>query len=273
MHNPMSRREPYPGTQAIRRAVSVLKAFSDERPERSLGELAAAVGLNKTTVYRALAALEREGFVQRSRDGDLYRLGPELIVLGARAMRGNDLRALSRSELDSLARLTGETATLEVVIEGEVMIMDEVKAPGLVGIHAEIGTRWPLHATSTGKAWLASVLESHGPGGLADAGLRPVLRQFTPHTLITLDQLLVDLERVLERGYATSYEELQPGYAAVAAAVRNHDNRAVGLISIGGPTGRVTKRRLAELGAIVKQHADRVSRMLGAPEPVVPVAV
>jgi len=75
----------YPGTQAVQRAVRVLKAVSAVRPERGLTELARAVGLNKTTAYRLLTALESEGLVERSPEGEGYRPGPELVALGSRA--------------------------------------------------------------------------------------------------------------------------------------------------------------------------------------------
>jgi IclR family transcriptional regulator, acetate operon repressor len=264
----MPRTEPYPGTQAIRRAVSLLKAFTDDRPERTLADLATSVGLNKTTAYRALAALEGEGLVQRSGEGDLYRLGPEMIVLGARAVRSSDLRAMTRGVLETLAREAGETVTLEVLVEGEVMILDEAKGPGFVGMHAEVGMRWPLHATSTGKALLAALLEIDGEAGLASAGLKKTLPMYTPRTLVVHAQLRADLQRAIERGFAVAYEELQPGYAAVGAAVRNHERRPVGAISIGGPTSRLTRRRVPELGALVRRHADGISALLGAPAAV-----
>src|SRR5262245_12218403 len=104
---------PYPGTQAVRRAVALLKAFTDEQPEWGLTELARALKLNKTTAYRLLTALEKEGFVARS-PADAYRLGPEAIALGGRALRSNDLRSVSHAELEWLAQITKETATLEV---------------------------------------------------------------------------------------------------------------------------------------------------------------
>ena len=54
----------YPGTQAVARALSLLKAFSDARPEWRLSELARAAHLHKATTHRLLAALppaERKG--------------------------------------------------------------------------------------------------------------------------------------------------------------------------------------------------------------------
>ena len=44
------------GTQSIRRAVALLEAFGDDRPAWNASDLAEAVGLNRTTVYRLLTA-------------------------------------------------------------------------------------------------------------------------------------------------------------------------------------------------------------------------
>src|SRR5574341_1438415 len=118
--------EPYPGTQAVLRAVALLKSFTDSRPELGLTELARAAGLNKTTVYRMLTALESAGMIVKNHETDLYRLGPEIIALAGRALRSNPLYLASRPELEALARKTGETATLEVLVGAETLTLDEV---------------------------------------------------------------------------------------------------------------------------------------------------
>jgi hypothetical protein len=74
--------ESYPGTQAVARAIALLKAFSDAQPEWTLNELAHATGLNKTTAFRLLSALEAEHLVMRNPLSGAYRLGMELIALG-----------------------------------------------------------------------------------------------------------------------------------------------------------------------------------------------
>ncbi|MFN3331171.1 MAG: helix-turn-helix domain-containing protein, partial [Caldilinea sp.] len=81
--------EIYPGTQSVARAIALLKAFSDAQPEWALNELAQATGLNKTTAFRLLAALEAERLVMRNPLSGGYRLGVELIAMGGTAMRSN----------------------------------------------------------------------------------------------------------------------------------------------------------------------------------------
>src|SRR3970282_1195809 len=149
----------YPGAQAVARAIAVLKAFTDSNPQLTLAEITRATRLNRATAYRLLAALEKEGWVARNKESEACRLGPEAITLGARALRANDLRSVSRAELEALAQAAGETATLEVLADGEVLILDEVHGHHLVGSTPSIGTRWPAHATSTGKVLLAHLPE------------------------------------------------------------------------------------------------------------------
>ena len=248
----------YPGTQAVARAVSLLKAFSDARRGWRLTDLARAAHLHKATAHRLLAALEREGMVTRDPAGEHYRLGPEAIALGARAARASDLRAIVGPELDALATSSGETATLELPVGDSMLILHEVPGRGLLGAVREIGTRWPLHATSTGKALLAL---------LPDTTRRDLvgtrLRRHTSRTIISASALDRELDRIRRRGYAVAAEELERGYVAVGAAVQDSAGRPVAAISLGGPRVRFPATRIALLGRQVRAAAERISQALG----------
>ena len=90
----------YPGTQAVVRAVRLLKACAGH-PAPRLGDLCRSQGLHKTTAYRLLSALESEGLLERT-DDDAYRLGPEMVALGNQALGAPQLREAARRELDAL---------------------------------------------------------------------------------------------------------------------------------------------------------------------------
>jgi DNA-binding IclR family transcriptional regulator len=258
--------KPYAGTQSVRRAIALLKVFSDERPDWGLTDIAREARLNKTTAYRLLTALEAEGMVVRSLEGEGWRLGAGAIAIGALALRANDLVTVARPELQALVRETGETATLEVLVGNEILILDGAEGPSLVGASTEIGTRWPAHATSTGKVLLADRRArrkvARGRNG-APRGARRRLRGFTPRTITDPARLESELTRAIDRGWATAVEELEEGYVAVGAPVRDHDGRAVAAISVGGPAARLTKARIPELARHVVRAADRISRHLG----------
>ncbi|MEX2259441.1 MAG: helix-turn-helix domain-containing protein, partial [Woeseia sp.] len=103
----------------------MLKLFTPERAEMTLAELSKAAGLNKTTTHRLLQALQSESLVERNAATSVYSLGPGLMALGVQALASSDLRKRVRPVLRSLARETGETATLEVPVEDSMLILDE----------------------------------------------------------------------------------------------------------------------------------------------------
>lgn len=250
--------EPYPGTQAVMRAIALLKAFTDEQPQLGLAELARIVGLNKTTTYRLLTALENQGLIARNPANDTYRLGPEVIALGGRALRASDLRSVSRAELEGLARTAGETATLEVLLGLDVLVLDEMSGAHLIGATHYIGARWPVHATSTGKVLLAFLPEAE-----LEAVLQQPLAQVTGQTLAAPELLRPALAQIRVSGYAIAIEELEVGFSAMAAPVRNHDGQVIAALSINGPSARLTPERLQEVAPQIVEAASRVSAQLG----------
>ena len=258
----MTKTQPYSGTQAVMRAISLLKAFTDTRPEWGLAELADAVGLNKTTAYRLLTALESEELLERRPETDAYRLGLGIITLGGCALRGNDLRTLCQPELKTLAAAAQETAALELLTGAEALILDEVTGDRVMSGGQAIGTRWPAYATSTGKAMLA-----HLPLAEVTAVLPASWPPLTPHTITHRDALLADLALTRARGYALADEELEIGLVAVGAPLLDFDGRVVAAISLAGPKTRLPDGRIAEIGLLVAAAARRISIHLGyAPE-------
>jgi DNA-binding IclR family transcriptional regulator len=247
----------YPGTQAVRRAMALLKAFDDDHPAWSLSELARAAGLNKTTAYRLLAALEREGLVGRAPD-ERYVLGPEIVVLGGRALRANNLRAVARPELERLAEAAGETASLEIRSGGEMLVIDEIAGGYLMSGVPDLGSRWPLHASSTGLAVLAYL-----PNETAAALLPRALPAITPATITNRTALRAELACVRERGYSVADETLEVGLVAIAAPIFDHDGRPIAALSIAGPRLRVTAECVPAFGERILIAARNVSANLG----------
>ena len=244
-----------PGTRAVVRAITVLKTMGRSPGAHGISELGSATGLSKATVFRLLGALETEGMVARDTSSGNYLLGPELINLGNLALSTTDLRSIAHDELVELSALTGETATLEVLVGTDVIILDEVKGRFLVGSMPEIGNRWAAHGTSTGKLLLALTPEGAAPARLA---------RLAPRTIVSRESLERELQRIRKHDYAIAVDELEPGLVALAAPIRNHTGRAVAALSINAPGARLTPRaRRSTLPALCRA-ANRISRRLGA---------
>ena len=240
------------GAQSALRAIRLLKLFTSERAEMTLAELSHAAGLNKTTTHRLLQALQSENLIERNSANNAYSLGPGLMALGVQALASNDLRRRVRPLLRALARDIGETATLEVPVENSMLILDEVAGGHVITAAGNIGTRWPLHATSTGKAWLA--FDDASIDRLGD-DLPPLTRR----TLTAKALFQPEFTRIRRCGYAVSVDELEDGFTAVATVIRGALGDVQGALSIGGPTQRLGPARRAEIGASLCKAAQRLT--------------
>ena len=239
------------GAQSVLRAIHLLKIFTVERAELRLSELCKLSGLNKATTHRLLQALLSEGMLERDTDSGKYRLGPVVVALGVQAMSFKNLRTEGRSLLRQLAAETGETATLEIPVEDSMLILDEISGGHRVAAGGNVGTRWAMHATSTGKAVVA----------FSDNGLARLPERLTPLTVKTItsrDALEEQLARIRRRGFAESVDELEDGFSGVGTVIRNASGDILAAMSICGPTHRLTDSRRANLGAMLCAAAGQL---------------
>lgn len=247
----MRDKSPPQGAQAALRAIRLLKLFTAEAPELQLAEMSQLSSLNKTTTHRLLQALLSEELLDRNPGTGAYRLGPGMMALGVQALSSNDLRLRARPLLKRLAEETGETATLEVPIDDTMLILDEVTSKHFLGASGNVGTRWPIHATSTGKALIA--FEQHGPDRLGSK-----LESLTSNTITQFDRLEKELGDIRRRGFAEVVDELEEGLSGVGAVVRGGMGEILGALSICGPSQRMSESRRAQLGATLCTVATRL---------------
>ncbi len=247
----MANKAPPQGAQAALRALRLLKLFTPEKPELKLAEVSALTGLNKTTTHRLLQALHSESMLDRNPNGGAYRLGPALMALGVQALSSNDLRLRARPLLKQMAKETGETATLEVPIDDTMLILDEVTGSHFVGASGNVGTRWPIHATSTGKVLIA--FDEQGSARLAES-----FEALTSKTITERSRLEIQLGEIRRRGFAETVDELEDGFSGVAAVIRGGLGQVLGALSICGPTQRLSADRRARLGITLRNAAERL---------------
>jgi IclR family acetate operon transcriptional repressor len=210
-----------------------------------------------------LVALEEEGIVARDEQGK-FVLGPGLIALGGVAARDINLRDVAKPALMKLSERVGEAVTLEVpLLSGpggppQMLVLDEINGPHILGVRAFIGRSLPIHATSTGKAVMAYL----SPPELERILARP-LERFTNHTLTTADEIQAALRTARSDGFAIVQAEFEDGLVAIAAPILGSDRVPKGAISAHWPIFRFDQARLEEFGADVHAAARSISERLG----------
>jgi DNA-binding IclR family transcriptional regulator len=231
--------------QSVDRALRLLDGVAAAAP---LGETAAALAaqcdINRATAWRLLGTLEAHGLVERDPITNRYKIGLALVRMSAAAGYDGLVRK-TRHILERVSSQTGETADIAVAGMHEVTYVGEVAPPSVLAV-SWLAREVPLHATSTGKAFLAWL-----PPDEALAMVEKPLRRFTETTVTDPGRLVEELAETRRRGYAECAGELEPTLYGVSAPVLAADGgRPIAVFSIWGPVTRVPVSRFAELGPV-----------------------
>jgi DNA-binding IclR family transcriptional regulator len=246
--------------QSIQRAATVLHLLAGGSRRLSVGELASALDLPKTTVHGILRTLRLVGFVEQDPESRKYRLGPALLHIGSSYLDGHELRSRALNWADSLAARSNESVRIGTLHEGQVLVVHHVFRPDDSRQALEVGGLLPAHATAMGKVLLAD--HPYAAEELAKNGLPG----FTSATISDRDKLHGELEAVRERGWAADVEELIGGEVSYAAPIKDKLGVTVGAMGISGAVERLCERGEVrnDLISYVREAARAVSRELGA---------
>jgi DNA-binding IclR family transcriptional regulator len=247
-----------PGTEAAARVANVLMVFASAPRTLGVSAIARELGLSKAVVHRILRTLCDKGLIAVDADSREYRLGPSAAALGARALRDSGLRSVGVPVIADLQRRTGETTTLSALVPDGRVYLDQFESEREIKMTVELGTRFPLHAGSSGKVILAFLPESRREEILA-AGLT----RLTPSTVVDADALRRELAAVRTHGIAGSNGERQADAGSVAAPVFDVDGAIVGSVSVCGPRSRFDDAARTRMTAALQTAADTISRGLG----------
>lgn len=238
---------------AVQRAMDVLDALAEAGRELGTNEIARRTGINVSSVSRILSTLSSTGAVHHIESTGRYRLGIRLVQLGNAAREGLDIRGLARPHMEALAQLVGETVTLSMPGEREVMTLDFVQSPLSVRSVAEIGRPSVAHATSVGKVFLA-----YGKGVPDEP-----LTAYTKRTITDPELLEREIGRVRDQGWAQAVREREDDLHGVATPILGKTGRLLAILGIQGPAARFTREDMDEALRPLLERAALIASTLG----------
>jgi IclR family transcriptional regulator, pca regulon regulatory protein len=242
---------------ALQRGLDVLQTFSRTHPVLTLTQVAQLTGLSRGTARRLLHTLVELGFVRQ--DGREFRLTARVLNIGYAYLSALDLVELSRGEMESLGRDTGESCSIAVLDGTDIVYVARAPSTRIMSTALGLGSRLPAHATSLGHVLLAGLPAPDLDAYLATADLQP----FTRHTLADAGCLRAELARVRTQGWALVDEELEIGVRSIAAPLHNRTGCVVAAMNVSAPASRVTLDTLRrELLPPLLEAAERISEML-----------
>lgn len=249
--------------QALSRALSVLNHLAQAEGGLALTEVARRAGLAPSTAHRLLTSLEAERYVRFDPETRSWGVGVQAFIAGTGFLRARDVVRMARPHMRALMEECGETVNLAVLDQDTAVYLAQVECREMMRSLARLGARVPLHCSGVGKALLGAM----APGERARIVRRTGLPAMTDRTIADAERLEADLGEIRARGYAVDDGEHAVGLRCVAAVVRDEHGDPACAVSVSGPMARIGDARLAALGALVRETADRVTAEIGGARP------
>lgn len=225
--------------KSVRRSFDIVEAL-EVNEGMTMTELADELDLPPSTAHVYLQTLVDSGYVVR--DGDEYHLGFRFLKHGGYVRHRLDIYQAAKSEIDDLARRTGEVVDFGIMENGKRVLVYKSEGPDGVTQKPVTGDYAYMHMTALGKAMLATLPDERVEEIIDEHGLPKA----TQYTIDDREELFEELDAINERGYSVENQERREGIRAVGAAIARDEGRP-SAISISGPMSKLTDERIEEL--------------------------
>jgi IclR family pca regulon transcriptional regulator len=199
-----------------------------------------------------------------TRAGRAFLLRPKVLELGAAYLEAMDVETLTKTHLEDLARLTGDSAALCVLDGLDIVYIARASARTLLRLEAHVGSRFPAYPTSMGRVLLAGLR----PEGLRRYFAAASFEALTEHTVTQRGKLTRRIEECRRLGYAAVADELAYGVVAVAVPVFDEAGRVVAALNSSSHSKKFTqadliRERVGLLQGISRQISSELRRVPG----------
>jgi IclR family acetate operon transcriptional repressor len=245
----------------MRNVLNTLRVLEEvaARQPVGVGELARVLEMPKSSVQRALVALDTAGWIRPASDGmTRWMVTTKALAVGGSVSGDLDLRGAAVPIMEDLRRHTEETIHLTVPEGGKMVLIERLETDKPVRTSMALGHALPLHASATGKAVLAYSSPEFVEKLLADE-----LPRYTDTTIADPDKLRGELAEIRRLGYAVNRGEWRPDVGCVAAAVMAGDEKPVATLSVNIPITRLTDESEVAFAAAVTEAARKLGARLG----------
>lgn len=247
--------------RSMNSVLSTLRVLEEVAARQPIGvsELARVIATPKSSVQRCLVTLQQAGWL-RVVDPQHARWGvtSKALIIGLSGSGEQDLRDLADPVIKSLSDRTDETVHLVLRDGTDCVISARVDSRQSIRTFVEIGTRAPLHATSSGVAIMARLSTSE-----VEELLSHDLERYTETTVTDPKLLLAEIERTRERGYAVNPSSWwRPHVAAVGAAITGSGGRPIAAVALSIPELRYDVKKQETFGRLTREAADEITQLI-----------
>jgi DNA-binding IclR family transcriptional regulator len=233
--------------------LAVFESFSADRSSLTLQEIADRIELPKSTSFRIVQSLEQAGYLVRLEDQQ-YCLSFRFTRLAGFVRSTLGIREIARPFLVELADKTKETVSIHTV-SGKNRVCIDAMSTTMAPLRAVVqaGEQIPILAGSASKVLMAY---------MAKTELSPFVTTVARATKRTKAQVLEELDRIRDQGFAVSHGERLLGISAISAPIKDVNEEVHYCLSVGAPTVRMEIRE-KEFVKLAVSAASNISRQFG----------
>ena len=242
---------------SLARGLAVVQAFSDSRKPQTIAQISQKTGIPRAAVRRCLYTLQQLGYVDAELNN--FSLRPKVLTLGYSYLSSTPLTVSSQPYLNAISQQLGESCSLAVFEDGEVLYVARSAASRVMSVALNTGSRLPAYCTSLGRVMLAHL----PPAGLDAYFAKARLKAMTDKTVTSQKRLREILLQVRQDGYAINDEELELGLRSIAVPVRGASGQVLAALNVGAQAGRVSAERMrAEFLPVLQRGAQELAVLL-----------
>ena len=243
--------------RSLERGIDILLSFSKQRPSQTAEEIAQAIAVPRSSVYRFLLSLKSTGLVEQEPQTGRYILGLKLLELGGIVHGRLDLELVAAPLVKDLARSCGETVELIVPHNNQGMCISAEESSSPLRLAPERGQLLPLHVGASEQVLLAWM-----PEEVRERVLSGPLVRMTPNTVCDPHALRERLELIRRQGHMITTGEAFLGSTGIAAPIFDRKGDVVASISVSGPAERMGADKQEMIVGELKKVAAEVSRLM-----------
>ena len=243
---------------SVKNALRILRAFQMSEPQKGVRELAAELGMGKSSVQRILATLASEGFVTKDVETNKYQLGVSVLELNSIVLGHLELHKEAMPTIKNLVKKCRETSHLAVFKDDKIIYLCKVESRDSTELESYSGLLNYPHCTSSGKLLLAHDDPSH-----VEALLKNELTKVTSKTITNPVLFQNELASIRKKGYSVSVGEYRIDVTSVSAPIRDCTGKVISAINLVGPSNRISRQRIQYFATELIQAGESISERLG----------
>jgi DNA-binding IclR family transcriptional regulator len=245
--------------KVLEKALKILDVYSRHENAFTLDILTKRTALDKSTVFRILRTMEKNGYIRYDQEDGFYRLGLRFIELGEVVYSSTSVRKSASPHLDALARSLKATILVGVIINDQFSFIDKKEGDSILRIPSYLGAKMLPTETFLGLTLLAFMEPSEAKRLLRQY---PV-RKHTERTMTRLKEIEAKLDNARHKGYFLDRGEFFDGVVQIGVPIRGAAGTIVASLGACLQEFRVTEETLQRAVPELNETAKLISRELG----------